>query len=335
MNVSVVHELPVESWASFILKHPHGNIFHTPEMFEVFNLARGYKPELWAATINGQIVSLFIPVQISLMNGLFQAFTTRAVSYGSILFYTEGDNKEALKKLLHTYAQKTTGIPLFTELRNQNDMRDVQPIFQECGFNFQEHLNYLINLDLPEDDIWKEFSKSIRKHIHTAQKKNLTIHEVTDRLQLPIVYNLLKQAYHRIGIPLPALNFFEAAFEVLIPKKMLKIFLVQTEDSYISTRLVLIYKDRVTDWYTGSDRSFAGYFPEEFVIWHILQWAKLHGYRLFDFGGAGIPGVQYGPRIFKEKFGGALVNFGRYTYIHHPVLLTISKIGYEALRKFL
>ncbi|MBI5351463.1 MAG: GNAT family N-acetyltransferase [Chloroflexi bacterium] len=335
MNVSVVHELPVENWACFILKHPHGNIFHTPEIFEVFNLAKGYKPELWAATINGQVVSLFTPVQISLMNGLFQLFTTRTVSFGSILFYPEVDNQEALEKLLHTYARKTTGITLFTELRNQNDTRKVQPILQECGFNFQDHLNYLINLDRTEDEIWKGFSKSIRKHIHTAQKKNLIIHEITDRLQIPIAYNLLKRAYHRIKIPLPTLNFFEAAFDVLVPKKMLKIFLAQADDSYISTRMVLIYKDRITDWYTGSDRSFAQYFPEEFIIWHILQWGKLHGYHLFDFGGAGLPGEQYGPRIFKEKFGGDLVNFGRSTYIHHPVLLTISRIGYAILRRLL
>lgn len=335
MNVSVVQEIPLETWACFILKHPNGNIFHTPEMFEVFNLASGYKPELWAATINRQVVALFLPVQISLMNGLFQMLTTRAVSFGSILFCGGDDNEEALKKLLLSYAQKTAGTPLFTELRNQNDLSDIQPILQKCGFNFQDHLNYLINLELPEDDIWKGFSKSIRKHIRAAQKKDLIVHEVTDRLQLPIVFNLLKRAYKRIRIPLPPLNFFEAAFDVLVPKKMLTIFLAQTEDSYISTRLVLVYKDRITDWYTGSDRSFARYFPEEFVIWHIFQWAKHHGYRLFDFGGAGLPGEQYGPRIFKEKFGGDLVNFGRYTYIHHPVLLTISKIVYEALRKFL
>lgn len=334
MNVSIVRELPTETWASFTLRQPCASIFHTPEMFEVFKRARGYKPELWAATINEQIVSLFVPVQISLTNGLSRAVTTRAVAFGSVIYSTDGNYKAALKKLLQTYIQEAPGFPLFTELRNQCDISEVQPILRECGFNFQEHLNYLIDLDPPGEEIRKNFSKSIRKHIHVAQRMKLVVHEVTDRAQIPIVYDLLKQTYRRIRIALPSLDLFEAAFDVLVPKKMLKIFLIEAENRCISTRLVLAYKGTIIDWYTGSDREFARYYPEELAISYILQWAKDNGYRLFDFGGAGLPNEQYGPRIFKEKFGGALVNFGRNSYVHHPAVLKISKMGYEALRRF-
>jgi len=37
-------------------------------------------------------------------------------------------------------------------------------------------------------------------------------------------------------------------------------------------------------------------------------------------------------RTFKSKFGGTLVNYGRNVYIHSPLLMNISKIGYQLTR---
>ena len=35
-NITVVNTLPEKNWCHFVEEHPAGNIFHTPEMFQVF-----------------------------------------------------------------------------------------------------------------------------------------------------------------------------------------------------------------------------------------------------------------------------------------------------------
>jgi hypothetical protein len=55
MSITIVHTLPEEEWRRFVEEHPAGNIFHTPEMFQVFSRAKGHQPELWAAIEGGYV----------------------------------------------------------------------------------------------------------------------------------------------------------------------------------------------------------------------------------------------------------------------------------------
>ncbi len=96
-----------------------------------------------------------------------------------------------------------------------------------------------------------------------------------------------------------------------------------------------MYKDILYGWYNGMDRNYGRYLPNELLMWNILNWGRNNGYRLYDFGGAGKPDVEYGVREFKAKFGGTLVCFGRNTFVHAPFRLRLSTLGYELLRKFL
>ena len=53
----------------------------------------------------------------------------------------------------------------------------------------------------------------------------------------------------------------------------------------------------------------------------------------FDFLGAGKPNEDYGVRDFKAKFGGDLVENGRFEKIHKPMQFTIAKIGLNIIQK--
>ena len=59
------------------------------------------------------------------------------------------------------------------------------------------------------------------------------------------------------------------------------------------------------------------------------MWGKEHGYKKFDFGGAGKPGVPYSVRDYKMKFGGKVVNYGRYEKIHKSILFKIGKLAFK------
>ena len=136
-------------------------------------------------------------------------------------------------------------------------------------------------------------------------------------------------------MPLSDFSLFEATFRYLRPQGMAKFFMAQVNDTYIGTSIVLLYKDIIYGWYAGACRDYSAYKAGDLLNWHVLEWGAAHGFNCFDFGGAGKPDEDYGPRKFKAKFGGTLVNFGRNICVHQPVALKLSKVGYQLTRRFL
>ena len=333
--MQILQSLDEERWRRFVESQPAGNIFHTPEIFQVLAQTRGHRPALWAAVQeDGQILALLLPVQITLIAGPLRRLTTRAVAYGGVLYDPSPAGHEALGALLRGYTQKTGREALFTELRNLSDVSAVRPLLEECGFVHADHLNYLIDLKRPPEAIFKSIGHRTRKNIrHALNQGQVSITEVQDREQLSICYGLLHQTYQAAHVPLADRSLFQAAFDVLYPKGMARFTLACVGQAPAATSVELLYKDVMYGWYGGVDRAYSSYMPNELLMWHILQWGAERGYRLYDFGGAGNPDQEYGVRDFKAKFGGELVSFGRNTCVHAPTLLGLSELGYRILRR--
>jgi len=335
MSISIVRSLDEEEWHRFVDDHPKGNVFHTPEMFQVFRHTDGYQPGLWAAIKDGHVLALLLPVQVTVLNRLFSYFTTRAVVYGSVLYTPSDEGHIALYKVLQAYSLGVEGRPLFTELRNVSDLSDAQSILTDCGFLYEDNVNFLIGLEKSNEALWHGIKAGGRRNVNVARKRGTVIEDATDRKGLVIAHQLLQQVFSRANVPLASPTLFEAALDILAPREMFQVLLARAGERYIGALILLIYKGRIIEWYVGHDRAFSRYFPNELLIWEVLQWGKEHEYQLFDFGGAGKPKDEYGPRRFKAKFGGTLVNQGRNTLVHAPTRLKLSEVGYQLMRRFI
>lgn len=337
MSARIVRTLPGKDWRRFVDEHPQGNIFHTPEMFQVFSRAQGHHPTLWAAVgHHGRILALLLPVQITLINGPLRGFTTRAVAYGGVLCAPGSAGREGLAALLRAYTRQRKGRPLFTELRHTSEPDDLQAILQDHDFVYEDHLNFLIDISLPVEQVWGNIRKSARKSIRKALNKDeLVITEVDALSQVATCYDIFQKTYAQADVPLADRSLFEAAFEVLHPKGMAQFLLGRIEETDVAAAVALLYKDRIHGWYRGFDRAYSSYLPNDLMVWHVLKWGTENGYRVFDFGGAGKPDEEYGPRRFKAKFGPELVCYGRNTHVHAPTRLAISKRGYQVYQRFI
>lgn len=331
----IVRNLDEGLWRDFVDRHPQGNIFHTPEMFEVFVRARGHRPSLWATVDeSGYPLALLLPVQVTLMGGLLRRFTTRAVAYGSVLCAPGPEGEQALDVLLQAYENGVEGAPLFTELRNLADLSGLQPVLNANGFAYEEHLDFLIDLTRSPEEIMQGIGSRTRKNLRRGLRRGeVDITEVDRREQVTACYELLSKTYAAAEVPLADSSLFEAAFDVLYPRGMVKILLAQVNNAYAAGSLELVYKDTIYGWYGGLDRAYGEYIPNELLVWYILRWGAENGYRVYDFGGAGKPDEEYGVRDFKAKFGGQLVNFGRNVHVHSRLTLTVSRVGYQVYRK--
>ncbi|MCL5959917.1 MAG: GNAT family N-acetyltransferase [Chloroflexi bacterium] len=334
MRIEVVRDLDERAWRRFVDEHPQGQVFHTPEMFQVFARAKGHKPTLWAAVDGaGRVVALLLPVRVSLFNDLFGRLACRDVVYGSVLYSPTDEGLAGLEKVLDTYQRKMAGASLFTELRNLSDLTPAQEVLERFGFAYEDHLNFLINLDRPAEEIMQSIGPRTRKQIRRGLRRGaVTVEEARDREQVSTIYELLRQTYRVAGIPLADRSLFEAAFDLLYPKGMIRFTLARVGEFPAAASVELLYKDTAYGWYGGTSRAYSSYQPDELLTWHVLEWSAENGYKLYDFGGAGKPGEPYGVRDFKAKFGGNLVCFGRYTYVHAPRLLRLSKWAYVAYR---
>ncbi len=142
-------------------------------------------------------------------------------------------------------------------------------------------------------------------------------------------FQVLQEVYQRAKLPLPSFNFFVSLRKKSNGEFQLIPFTVKYNNDIIASFFGLIYKNRIYEFYVGNESNYAKMNPGDFLLWEIFKWGKQHGYALFDFGGAGKPGIPYGVRDYKMKFGGTILELGRYEKIHHPLLMQAAKAGFK------
>jgi lipid II:glycine glycyltransferase (peptidoglycan interpeptide bridge formation enzyme) len=64
-----------------------------------------------------------------------------------------------------------------------------------------------------------------------------------------------------------------------------------------------------------------------------MKYACDNGIGMFDMMGAGKAGEQYGVRDFKARFGGRMVEYGRFLRINQPVLYRLGRSGLVLMKK--
>ena len=337
MTITAGEGLDRERWSSFVAANADGNVFQTPEMFEVFRRARGYEPSVWSAGDEEGPLALLVPVRVSVGGRLAGLLSTRAVVYGGLLARAglDGDHlAAALDALLGAYDRRVGGA-IFTELRNVADATVLRPALERRGYRFEEHLNFLIDLDRPPDAILAGMHERARRLIRQGLRDDtVRIADVgDDEAGRRAAYDLLAATYARAGVPLADRSLFEAAHDVLSGPGMVRFWLATVDGRPAASQVALLHGTRILAWYGGSDRALARHRPNELLTWHMLTWGQANGYRVFDFGGAGRPDEPYGPRAFKEKFGGQLVNYGRFVRVHAPVRFRVAKSAYGLYRR--
>ena len=256
--------------------------------------------------------------------------TTRNVNFGSILVEDNAVGKGALSLLFNTYNQQVSPAILFTELRHISDTSKIQELLIKHGYSYERHLNYSVNLDRDQFDILQSFGRNTRAKIRSnIRKERVVIKEITEPSMLLLFYEMVKKTFAHARVPLADISLFEAGYKILVPKNMARFTIAYVDGVPAAAISILLYKEVMYLWYMGMDRSFGSYYPSEFIIWEMMKWGTEHGYKVFDFGGAGDPDEDSGVRDFKLKFRGDLIEHGRNTCIHAPVRMKFAQNTYN------
>lgn len=333
--IEITDSPDITKWSEFVHNHPHGNIFQTPEMAEVYKRTKNYEPITLAAIDEDtkNILGILLAVDIKEVSGFLGSFSTRSVIHGGPLVVESEKGIIALKALLKYHDKIVKKNVMYTLIRNLCDTTLLSSVLEDAGYTYKEHLNFLIGLNSPEEEIWRNIHKSRRKGINRAANKGVDIEEMQDKKVMPIFYNIVKETYKNARVPIADINLFKSAFDILVPKNMARFYLAKYEDTIIGARLITTYKKGVFDWYAGASINYLSMYVNEALVWHILKEGASNGYFTFDFGGAGNPKEEYGVREFKRRFGGEMVKFGRYMKIHSAIKMKLAEKGFSIYRK--
>lgn len=269
--------------------------------------------------------------------GVLSSLSRRCVVFGGPLYSSDGD-LGGLAQLLQECKKRIRHRALFMEVKNHSfDSSPIRDIMISSGFEHDKHLNFLMDLTQPTERIWCGLRDDRRKGIRKAEKIGVSVEKATGRVDIAECHSLLKESLTNARVPLahhPSESFLDNAFRLLDPGGHIHLFVAKFDGRAVAASVVLSYKDRVYNWYQGSALSDRKYRPNDVLVWHTMMWAKDHGYKVFDFLGAGTPGEEFGVRDFKSGYGAQLVEFGLYKFIHSPIRHMIAQKGFGLYRRF-
>ena len=317
--------LDIKKWSNFVCNHPNGNVFQTPEMYEVYQDTKKYEPVFLAVFDNvGEISGILLAVIQKEYSGVLGHFTARSIIHGGPLI--KDDDPDVLDFILKEYNEIIKKKAIYSQFRNFWDWKEMKTIFHEYGNEYLEHLNFIVECQ-NRDYINKRLSKSKLRQIKKSKKEGAKIIEPQNIEQVSQFYDLLTQLYkEKVKKPLPDWSLFEKFY---YRKDIGRYFLIEYKSQIIGGIMCPFFNKKVIyEWFVcGLDGKYKGIYPSVLATWAAIDYANLNNIDVFDFMGAGKPDQDYGVRDFKSKFGGQLVNYGRYEKVHKPLLMQFGKFG--------
>ncbi len=314
-------------WRGFLDGAQGASIFQSPELFRVYGEARGYRPHTLGAYVRKDLCGLLASVVVSHARRPLRALASQSIVIGGPL----GD-PATFGVLLNAHDQAASQVSALTQIRNLSAPQN-RDAFSRAGYRWEDHLNFLLDLQRGEAAVLEGMSKARRKGIASAEGAGLENVALSEN-DVSSAYRLLASTYRRARIPLADESLFRAAVGQLAPRGLLWALAAALDGELIAVRFVLRWGNSLYDWYAGSSTSGRGLHADEWLVWQVLRRGISSGCTSFDFGGAGRPGDAYGPGEFKRRFGGTSINPGRFEKVYRPLGHRVALSSYRLVRRF-
>ena len=254
---------------------PGTNIFHSTELFHVFEMTRGYEPLLIVAYIGNRPVGKLLAVIRKSVRLFPPAIIKRCEIYGTGEYFDEEQNKEDLfGEILEHLTNEVLCKSFLIEFRNLEN-----PLF---GY------------------------KAFRRQINKALRNGAIMEIADNEKDIQDFSRMLKKAYSsQIRKHFPDIGFFRLLAWQNPEKELAKVFLVKYKGKIIGGSICLFSKESAYLWFSGGMRkTYAFLYPGILSVWAPITYAYEKGYAHLEFMDAGLPFKKHGYRDFILRFGG-------------------------------
>lgn len=323
-------EILAAGWEKLVEQSPYATWFQTPEAYRFYSaLPDEMMPFAVGVVESNTLTGVVVGYLTREKSRIKQYFTRRAIVIGGPLL-DEHISAEALTELLRAVVRES-GNPIYIETRNFHDYSPFRSVFEACGWEYKPHLNFHVDTTSVEL-IDAHLGKNRKRDIRVSRRDGATIIEQPSIEQVRAFYDILCTLYtSKVKTPLFSWHFFETLYH--LPNA--HFLLVEYEGEIQGgTLCVGLAGKALYEWFVcGLDGRYKTIFPSELATYAGLCYAATNGYPLFDMMGAGTPNETYGVRDFKARFGGELVEHGRFLKICNQFLFATGKIGVTILKK--
>lgn len=331
MDISHKESIPEKKrWLSLLNTSPFASPFQTLEYLNVIKELPDYDAEVFSLYEHEELKALMV-ITIMQDSGIKRKFSKRGIIFGGPVI-NENVTKDELAFFLKESCEKLKGQVIYLETRNLFDYSLYKESFNDAGWEYKPYLNYQLSLsDIERDKILSIFQYNRRREIKQSLARGANYFECNDEIEIEEIYNILNELYRsRVKVPLPTLDYFLTLFR----KEIIKVFIVKHNNKIVGGSFcpVLPGKRIYTYYYCGIRNYHKKIFPTHLAVLAAIEYAVDHHIPIIDFMGAGKPEIEYGVRNYKSKFGGTLVEHGRFIKILDPLLYNIGKVGLKVLK---
>ena len=325
------HDIDPQQWHSLVEHSPYATWFQTKEAYEFYaSLPEEMTPFVYAIQRDSELRVLIVGYITREKNSIKQYFTRRAIIIGGPVIAANA-TEEDVKKLLYAVNNGLKGRVIYVEMRNFHDYSKWRNLFEANGFAYQPHLNFHVDTTSKEI-VEKNLGKSRKRDIRTTIREGVTPVMQPTIEQVREYYQILHTLYTtKVKTPLFSWHFFEQLHHT----EHARFILTEYQGRIIGGTVCVELPNRTLyEWFAcGEDGVYNHIYPSCYATYLGIQYAAESGCQIFDMMGAGKPDEAYGVRDFKAKFGGELVEHGRFLYIRKPLLYWIGKMGVKLLKK--
>ena len=332
MKLVEARNIDALSWKSLAKESQVATWFQTQEAFAFFANLTFLEAFAYAVESDSKLKGVVVGYIQKDGGKIKQYLSRRAIIVGGPLL-SDDITDEELGFLLSALKNKLRKKAIFIETRNFNDYNRWRQVFEQFGYGYDPH--YDVQVDTTSIELVNsKLDRNRKRNIKKALDNGLIIEEDPNENDLKQLYSMLEELYAtKVKTPLFPFEFFEKLNK--IPSS--RFFIAKDVDGKLLGGLVCVaLVDRcVYAWLAcGDDFNHRALSPSVMVNYAGVSYAANHGIPRFDFMGAGKPDDGgYGVRDFKLKFGGDLVEYGRFVYVCDNLLYGVGKFAVKVLKK--
>ena len=326
-----IEDIDSNQWDKLVKQSNVATWFQTEIAYKFYaSLPSIMRPYVVALTVNDTLRGVVVGYITQEKNPIKQLLTRRAIIVGGPLLANDISTKE-VEILMAATRKSLKGKAIYIETRNFNDYSAWKEGFIASDFEYVPHLNFHVDT-ASKETIEANLSKSRKRDIRVSFRDGATIVNNPTIDQVRSYYTILADLYQtKVKLPLFSLEFFEKLYELDSSRFLLVEY---NGEIFGGTVCVSLQNKTMFEWFVcGRDGEVKNVFPSEVATYAGLQCSADDNCAKFDMMGAGSPNVKYGVRDFKAKFGGELVEHGRYLCVLNGLLYNLGKLGVKILKK--
>ncbi len=329
-NIVINENINKQAWDRLLNESPTASWFQSYNCYQFYKKLDFLKPFVIAVADKDKILALVCGYVIADGGFVKRFMSRRAIVPGGVMI-SENSNSESVTKLLTVLSETISGTAIYTEFRNYYDYSALKEVFEKCGYSYKAHLNFQVQTPSTEHCL-KQLSTTKRRDVKLSFKQGASVVDSEDILDVTEFYEILSDLYkNRIKTPLFSKDFFLQ----IVKQKDCHLFVIKFDGKVIGGSLCVGIENHVLyEWFVcGLDGKFKNIFPSTLATWAAIEYAAANDFKYFDMMGAGKPDEGYGVRDFKSKFGGTLVENGRFIAVNNLPLYRIGELYIKFIKK--